>query len=319
MGRKSKQPGGHNPLTYHEAKRLTYGTEKTRLGTDSQRKFGYCCLSLEPAKDPVVTPSGHMYSREAIVTYLLAKTKELKERQASIETKIAERELRQNQSEQDSLKQQHVKFLEKDQGALQHSKSAHAKAFLTHMKKEICIDSKGEKLKQLAKTSYWLADFNPEVTEDSMALSKYVNSKESAEKMRPASPMTGEPLRLKDLVPIRLQREDASASPDSVRFVCSVSGKLITTQPAVAIRKSGVVMLTSLFENLVKEELASSKKRKREEGDGGAASSSTSLTLICPLTGQKFKEKDIIHLQKASTGFAASGNVEAKKYVPTLT
>jgi hypothetical protein len=28
---------------------------------------------------------------------------------------------------------------------------------------------------------------------------------------------------------------------------------------------------------------------------------------------------DVIYLQKAASGFAASGNVQAKKYVPTLT
>ena len=49
MTRKSKQPGGHNPLTYAETKRLKssgYGTQSTRLTSDSQLPFGHCCLSL---------------------------------------------------------------------------------------------------------------------------------------------------------------------------------------------------------------------------------------------------------------------------------
>lgn len=49
MTRKSKQPGGHNPLTYAETKRLKssgYGTQSTRLTSQSMLPFGHCCLSL---------------------------------------------------------------------------------------------------------------------------------------------------------------------------------------------------------------------------------------------------------------------------------
>lgn len=52
---------------------------KQRLGTESQLPFGYCGLSMYPAEDPVVTPSGHIYSRESILEYLLTKSKEIKE------------------------------------------------------------------------------------------------------------------------------------------------------------------------------------------------------------------------------------------------
>ena len=58
--RKSKQPGGNMPLTYHErstvSKTSNYGTNELRLSADSQGKFGDCCLGLTPAQDPVVTP-----------------------------------------------------------------------------------------------------------------------------------------------------------------------------------------------------------------------------------------------------------------------
>lgn len=58
--RKSKQPGGNMPLTYHERSKVAsgsnYGTNASRLGADSQNKFGDCCLGLTPAQDPVVTP-----------------------------------------------------------------------------------------------------------------------------------------------------------------------------------------------------------------------------------------------------------------------
>ena len=42
-------------------------------------------------------------------------------------------------------------------------------------------------------------------------------------------------------------------------------------------------------------------------------------SMTCPVTGKKFKEKDVLELHKGSSGFAASGCVVAKKYNPTLT
>ena len=41
-------------FTHHERRLAGYGTQKQRLGTDSQNPFGYCCLSLKPVVDPVV-------------------------------------------------------------------------------------------------------------------------------------------------------------------------------------------------------------------------------------------------------------------------
>jgi len=59
------------------------------LQVDSQLPFGYCALTLCPVVEPVVTPSGHMYSREAIFEYLLAKTQELKRQQARYDAQEA--------------------------------------------------------------------------------------------------------------------------------------------------------------------------------------------------------------------------------------
>ena len=63
---------------YSEKVRAGHGTITQRLGTESQLPFGHCCLSLAPVQDAVMSPSGHIYEREAIIEYLLKKTKELK-------------------------------------------------------------------------------------------------------------------------------------------------------------------------------------------------------------------------------------------------
>ncbi|TRZ07883.1 hypothetical protein HGM15179_019222, partial [Zosterops borbonicus] len=61
--------------SYHERKKDTaasgYGTQRVRVGRDAIKDFDCCCLSLQPCRDPVVTPEGFLYEREAIVGYLL--------------------------------------------------------------------------------------------------------------------------------------------------------------------------------------------------------------------------------------------------------
>lgn len=76
--RHSKNNSDKHHFTYYEKQKSGLGALKQRLGTESQLPFGYCGLSLQPAENPVVTPSGHIYSRESILEYLLTKSKDLK-------------------------------------------------------------------------------------------------------------------------------------------------------------------------------------------------------------------------------------------------
>lgn len=41
-------------------------------------------------------------------------------------------------------------------------------------------------------------------------------------------------------------------------------------------------------------------------------------SMTCPITGKKFRESDVIDLDRAVSSFAATGNVEAKKYRPNF-
>lgn len=78
MTRHSKNAGDKHHLTYHEKRKSNLVGEKVRIGTDSQLPFGYCSLSLSPAEDPVVSPSGNIYEREKILEYLLEEKKKIK-------------------------------------------------------------------------------------------------------------------------------------------------------------------------------------------------------------------------------------------------
>jgi hypothetical protein len=75
--RHSKNSGSRGHFTHHE-KANAYGQVKQRITTESQLPFGYCALSLQPSENPVVSPSGRIYSREFILEYLLSKGQDLK-------------------------------------------------------------------------------------------------------------------------------------------------------------------------------------------------------------------------------------------------
>ena len=99
MGKKkSKQAGatGAEGLTYMERRALGHGTRSERLGKDSLSNFYDCRLTLMPAVDPVVTPAGFLFSREAILKNLLEQKKAgkraLAEWEAAKETLAAARE-----------------------------------------------------------------------------------------------------------------------------------------------------------------------------------------------------------------------------------
>ncbi|PIO28511.1 hypothetical protein AB205_0016450 [Aquarana catesbeiana] len=67
--------------TYYEKRKDTaasgYGTQTVRLSRDAVKDFDCCCLSLQPCKDPVVTPDGYIFEKEAILEYILHQKKEI--------------------------------------------------------------------------------------------------------------------------------------------------------------------------------------------------------------------------------------------------
>ena len=61
--------------TYHEkqkdSKKSGWGSLSARFSKDSIKDFDCCSLTLQPCKNPVVTPEGHLYDYEAILEYIV--------------------------------------------------------------------------------------------------------------------------------------------------------------------------------------------------------------------------------------------------------
>ena len=281
MARKSKQPGGHNPLTAHERKKYTkgaYGTVSARLGQDSQYSLGNCGLSLYPARDrPVATPSGYIYERSAMLEYLLSKTQDLKKQQQEYEDYLSTLEASQQEEQEKKRKSMVVEF-----------ESAQKVTSAKKHKTETNV---------LKRTSYWLADMQPD---------NDIESQKAPPPKRPPSPNTSRPLRRKDLIEIELKRKNTSSkSGRNNAVLCAISEKEITTQQAIALVTKGndetnraQVVLEQIYKdlNIEKEKVP-----------------------MCPVTGKKIKQ--VLKLQKGGSSFASTDgrSVEAKQYRPTMT
>lgn len=80
MSRHSKNNTAHSVFTYAEKQMLKneYGTNKIRLGQDSQRNFEQCHLCLHEVKNPVTCEKGHIFCRDCIMENMLTQKKAIK-------------------------------------------------------------------------------------------------------------------------------------------------------------------------------------------------------------------------------------------------
>lgn len=118
MPKHTKNAADRSHHTYHEKSKYKLGSLSARLGSDSQLPFGYCCLSLQPIADgdAVVSPSGHIYGREAILEYLLEKTQEIKEEARLFEEERLRKDRQDSDAAADAARKQAEQFAENENG-----------------------------------------------------------------------------------------------------------------------------------------------------------------------------------------------------------
>ena len=165
--------------------------EKSKRSKDGDDDATFTTIAM-------VTPSGHLYGKQAIYEYLLTKTEEYKEQMAAYEQQQQAEAAERNNPEKLSKRQR-----EEFEQANNVAKRAKA-------------ESKGDNV--LKRTSYWLPDQQPDTVD-----------KQHKAPDRPASPYSGEPLRRKDLRELQLVRKIHSED-----VLCAVSEKSIRNQPTAA-------------------------------------------------------------------------------------
>ncbi|XP_061829783.1 nitric oxide synthase-interacting protein [Nerophis lumbriciformis] len=289
--------------TYHEKRKDTaasgYGTQSIRLGKDAIKDFDCCCLSLQPCQNPVVTPDGYLYEKQAILEYILhqkteiAKKMKLYEKQkqamkndSKLESKSEEREkVEKFKTRENSIVSKPINPFTSGQnrGSDKGSSSSSAGAAAASSSS---VASSSQSL-----PSFWIPSLTPEA--------KPALIKKPSKTV--LCPMSGQPIKMNELITVRFNPIDPSLNRVALinrqdRYVCAVTKDVLGNSiPCAVLRPSGCVVTQECVEKLIR------------------------MDMMDPVSGDKLSDKDIIPLQRGGTGFAASGvDLKAKEARPVM-
>ncbi|XP_049642159.1 nitric oxide synthase-interacting protein [Suncus etruscus] len=279
--------------TYHEKKKDTaasgYGTQNIRLSRDAVKDFDCCCLSLQPCHDPVVTPDGFLYEREAILEYILRQKKEIARQMKAYEKQRGARREEQKELQRAAAQDQVRGFLEKEAAIV----SRPLNPFTPRLPdpEEAQPGPSKDKDKDKALPSFWIPSLTPEAKATKLEKPSRIVT----------CPMSGKPLRMSDLTSVRFTALDASLDrvgliTRSERYVCAVTrDSLSNATPCAVLRPSGAVVTLECVDKLIRKDM------------------------VDPVNGEKLTDRDIIVLQRGGTGFAGSGvKLQAEKSRPVM-
>ncbi|PNW87643.1 hypothetical protein CHLRE_02g142086v5 [Chlamydomonas reinhardtii] len=287
--RHSKNAGvmGSEALSYAERKALGFGTVKERLGKDSLGNYDDCCLTLMEAKDPVITPDGYMYSKEAILENLLAQKKAIKRNMEAYEAaQVADQ---QKELEKQAIaheaalvafdRRNHLGVSEGVASKLEAAIVKEAEALRNPggggAKSVMAIKEAEDRAKGLK--AFWMPSLTPDA-----------GNKVEKPDSETRCPASGNKLRMKDLVAVHWtpvpEGEPGKHMDPITKETFTNSSKLVVLAP------TGDVMLKETYAKCVKT-----------EGSYG---------------GKRIRDKDVIELKTGGTGFAARDGerVQTKKY-----
>uniref|UniRef100_A0A2R5LKI7 Nitric oxide synthase-interacting protein homolog n=1 Tax=Ornithodoros turicata TaxID=34597 RepID=A0A2R5LKI7_9ACAR len=226
--------------TYHEKQKDTrtcgYGTQSMRLGKDAVKDYDCCCLSLQPCRNPVITPDGFLYDKEAILEYIIRQKTEnarlLKEYEA--EKKKEEKELQQLAAAEQRSKAE--AFLKTEDNIVPSTSSSELQSGSSQ------TDSK--------LPSFWVPSLTP--------------SAEKRKKEKPGDvvlcPMSGNPIKAKHLFPIKFTPvndpdDKAALINRKARYMCAVTHDVLSNSvPCAVLKTSGNVVTMECVEKLIKKE-----------------------------------------------------------------
>uniref|UniRef100_A0A673UV64 Nitric oxide synthase-interacting protein n=1 Tax=Suricata suricatta TaxID=37032 RepID=A0A673UV64_SURSU len=241
------------------------------------------------------SPDGYLYEREAILEYILHQKKEIARQMKAYEKQRGARREEQKALQLAAAQDQVRGFLEKEAAIV-------SRPLNPFTPKAIPGDSPDDarpgssagptgKDKDKALPSFWIPSLTPEA---------------KATKLEKPSrtvtcPMSGKPLRMSDLTPVRFTPLDSSVDrvgliTRSERYVCAVTrDSLSNATPCAVLRPSGAVVTLECVEKLIRKDM------------------------VDPVNGEKLTDRDIIVLQRGGTGFAGSGvKLQAEKSRPVM-
>ncbi|XP_073426935.1 nitric oxide synthase-interacting protein isoform X2 [Dendrobates tinctorius] len=285
--------------TYYEKKKDTaasgYGTQTVRLSKDAVKDFDCCCLSLQPCKDPVVTPDGYIFEKEAILEYILHQKREIARQMKAYEKQKNEKKTEMEELSKAAKESKMKVFLDKEMSIISKplnpfTRKAESSGAAGVAEAGSSSQQSGEeKNKQLP--SFWIPSLTPEAKSTQV---------KKPDKMV-YCPMSRRPLKMKDLISVKFTAVDDKVDRVGLinrqdRYVCAVTRDMLgNSVPCAVLRPSGAVVTLECVEKLIKKDMTD------------------------PISGDKLTEKDIIVLQRGGTGFSGSGvQLEAKEARPVM-
>lgn len=217
--------------SYHERKKDTaegsYGTQEVTISRDSARNFDCCCLTLQPCTDPVVTPEGYLYEREAILTNLLKQKRQIIKQEKAYAKQVKDKKAAADESSATE------KFLndQSSSSAIQVNKSK----------------APGHSSHKL--NNFWVNDLQGHAHKDDIRKPD----------TKTYCPISGKQLKLKDLVTVKFTPLANQEGPSSLlcrttRYMCAVShDTLSNAATCVVLRPTGNVITLNCYDQLVKE------------------------------------------------------------------
>jgi len=278
--------------TYHERKKDTktsgYGSQKLRFGKDAVKEFDCCCLTLQPCKDPVVSEDGHLYDKEAVLKYIIAQKKDIARKMKEYEKQKnkSDKEMKElARAEQESIA---AKFKQQESNPIGEKYLANA---LAEQRSKAASLSNIEDGRDKELPSFWIPMLTPQA--------EATKIKKPDDKVR--CPMSGKVLKFKDLIPVKFTPINDRDSKTSVisktnRYVCAVTNDVLgNSVPMAVLRPSGAVVTMECVDKLIVMEM------------------------VDPICGKKLGDKDIIPLQRGSSGYTGAGvQLEAKVAGPSI-
>jgi len=305
MTRHSKNCTAGAVYSYHEKKKDTeasgWGTEKARFSKDSMQEFDCCNLSLQPCKDPVITPDGYLYEREAIIEYMVQQKRLIAKKLKDYERHKGKEEIEQKRLLAEK-KDERVKEFMKQEGsiltkpldpfkssplALIKPEGGKKKASTTEEPQPgpsgvgagAISNMSGDNKKNLP--AFWIPSLTPD---DKGKVIKKPDTKV-------VCPMTKKPLSMKHLISVKFTKvkdgdDKTHVLNKQLRYVCAVTGDALgNSVPCAVLRHSGAVVTQESVEKILKLD----------------------DPMRDPITAQVMTDKDIIYMQRGASSFAASG------------
>ncbi|ORM40654.1 Nitric oxide synthase-interacting -like protein [Babesia sp. Xinjiang] len=273
MTRHSKNNTSNPIFTYHERQNVRdFNPLRQRLGADSMRKCEQCWLCLSTAVKPVCTPAGYVFCKECILKCCARQLDEQKKEIEQWKCHLADSELR--KAEERELSRECKKRHLIENGVFGISSVRGSKSRAVDLSTDSCSS-----ISALSDSNFWVAGA-PERRPGDKSVDK-ASSHCSRPKKGLKCPISGKPLRVKDLVDINpdIDRD----SENGVSWLCSVSHQPILHHNVLLDRTTGKLIL----------------RRYVQVYDPG-------------VDGQ------FIALIPGGTGFAAHNGVLANKYRPSM-